>query len=205
MKNVKGIWLPDQEFHLEGFADQEGWRYQKHKFDACLKYIKNWDTAIDVGGHCGLWSMQMVEHFRRVYAFEPVPAHRECFEMNAPEAELIPCALGEKSGTVKLKWDARSTGNTKVAQDGDVTADLKTLDSFGIRNVGFIKIDCEGYEMNVLKGGEETIRKWHPVIIVEQKPNKAQEYGFEETEAKDWLKKRGYKLQEVLAGDFILA
>jgi FkbM family methyltransferase len=205
MKNVRGIWLPDHEEHLVRYASKDNWSYQLEKLEACMPWVTEWDTAIDVGGHCGLWSMHLTKKFSRVYAFEPIPDHRDCFVLNAPDAELVPVALGEKEGVVKLKTKPSSSGDTRIMKDGNVTADMKTLDSFGIRNVGFIKIDTEGYELNVLKGAEETIKKWHPVVIVEQKPGKAQEYGFQETEAKEWLKARGYKLRKVMSGDFILS
>lgn len=122
--------------------------------------------------------------------------------MNVPEAELIPMALGHKQWRIKLRWKPTSTGDTRVAKEG-LPVEMRTLDSFGIKP-DFIKIDVEGWEMNVLKGAEETL-KHKPVICVEQKPNKGQEYGWKETEAKDFLKSKGYQLRRIMAGDFILS
>ena len=64
MKNVKGIWLPDHEEHLLMFAKSEGWSYQKHKLDATINFVKKFDVCIDIGGHCGLWSMHLVKLFK---------------------------------------------------------------------------------------------------------------------------------------------
>lgn len=170
-----------------------------------MEYVKNFNFAIDIGGHCGLWSMQMIPKFKRVVAFEPIPHHRECFVKNAPEAELIPYALGEKEAEVLLKTKASSSGDTKVSEDGDVKAEVKTLDSYDFQDVGFIKIDTEGYELFILKGAEQTIKRCKPVLIVEQKPSKASKYGVGDTDAVPWLEARGYKLKDTISGDYIFA
>ena len=45
---------------------------------------------------------------------------------------------------------------------------MKTLDSFNLENVGFIKIDIEGHELKALLGGLETLKKNRPVIVFEE-------------------------------------
>ena len=53
-------------------------------------------------------------------------------------------------------------------QDMQSTMHVKTLDSFNITNIGFIKMDVEGHELRVLKGGKETIEKSnYPLILLE--------------------------------------
>jgi len=47
-----------------------------------MKYVRKYRTAVDIGAHCGLWAVQMVEHFQHVISFEPVPEHRECYLKN---------------------------------------------------------------------------------------------------------------------------
>jgi hypothetical protein len=44
---------------------------------------------------------------------------------------------------------------------------LKTLDSFGIENVSFVKIDTEGHELEVLRGAVQTMSSNRPVAIIE--------------------------------------
>ena len=46
---------------------------------------------------------------------------------------------------------------------------MKRLDSFGFKRVDFIKIDVEGYELEVLKGGEYTITSCKPIIFIRNK------------------------------------
>jgi ribulose 1,5-bisphosphate carboxylase large subunit-like protein len=81
---------------------------------------------------------------------------------------------------------------------------MRMLDSYGLSAVDFIKLDCEGYELFALRGAEETIKRWMPVITVEQKPGHGQQFGLGDTDAVRWLLKRGYKLAQELGGDYIM-
>jgi hypothetical protein len=44
---------------------------------------------------------------------------------------------------------------------------MRTIDSFGFSDVTVMKIDVEGFEVEVLRGAEQTIRGNRPVILVE--------------------------------------
>ena len=57
-------------------------------------------------------------------------------------------------------------GATSIGKGGD-KAPLVTIDSFGIQQVSFIKIDAEGYEEQVLAGALQTIMQSKPVILME--------------------------------------
>lgn len=202
MKCVEGIWLPDHEEHLLQYAQTHGWSYQDHKLQAALKYVENWTRVIDVGAHVGLWSKSLVEFFDHVEAFEPVEDHRECFEKNVSGANLYPYALSDKETRLAMKVEGGSSGDSYVHGAGNIEA--RTLDSFGFEDVGFIKIDCEGYELFVVRGAKETLLKNRPVLIVEQKPRKAKKYGLEDTAAVKYLETLGAKLREQISGDYIL-
>jgi len=208
MKQVRGVWLPDEEHEMTKFlnaAQLDGvGLYQYQKLSAAMKYVKQFRTAVDIGAHCGLWAMQLQKRFKHVHCFEPIERHIECLRLNAPLVAVYPCALGHKSGEVKLKAGVKSTGDTQIAPDGEYVADMNRLDEFDIEDVDFIKIDCEGYELFVLQGGESLIDKYHPPMIVEQKPGKGKFYGIGDTEAIKWLHTKGYKVREIIAGDYIL-
>jgi FkbM family methyltransferase len=85
---------------------------------------------------------------------------------------------------LRFKYKLANSGTTHVVPgDGaacDATAPVRQLDAFALEAVDFLKIDCEGYELPVVVGGEQTIRRWGPTIIVEQKPNIPQRYGFDQ-------------------------
>jgi FkbM family methyltransferase len=212
MKQVKGFWLPDHEQHLVPFLENGpefagGPTYQLHKLQAAIPHIKNFRHAVDIGGHCGLWSRPLAAMFRHVTAFEPVPAHAECWFANVPpeNTHLHECALGDRAGEVYLHTGPSSSGDTYVQEGGEHEADLRTLDSFDLRDVDFLKLDCEGYELFALRGGEATIRRDRPCIIVEQKPGKAKQFGLGDIDAVKLLQGWGAKLVKEISGDYILA
>ena len=74
------------------------------------------------------------------------------------------CGIGEKEGT------AFTTSNKvgRIKDNGNVAVPMAIIDSFNLKNVTFIKYDIEGYELKALKGSEQTIKKYNPVIVIEQ-------------------------------------
>jgi FkbM family methyltransferase len=212
----QGVMFPDGEKHLPEWMANNGeivdgrGTYQIKKLRAALSHCRSFRTAVDVGGHVGLWSMQLIKRFDYVHAFEPVAAHRECFLHNLGiendgKFELHACALGEHSGFVEIESAPTSSGDSRVNIAAvDAAIPLQTLDSFGLENVDFIKLDCEGYEQFALRGGEQTIMRDRPTIIVEQKPGRAQRFGLQETGAVTYLEGHGYRCAQVLSGDYIM-
>lgn len=207
-------YLPSGELHLQGWMKAKNQRvdgrltYQYFKYSAAIKYCESRCVAIDVGAHVGLISYWMARDFEEVHSFEPVAEHRECFKKNCEQAiaikklTLYPFALGDHDGFVHIHTTKGSSGDSYVSGIGETP--LKMLDDMSIKNVDFLKLDCEGFELFALKGGDETIQKFRPVVMVEQKPGKAQQFNLGETDAVKWLESIGYKLREHISGDFIL-
>ena len=203
MKNVHGVWLPDHEKHLvDHFATGIGWTYQTKKLTAAMGHCVSRKLAIDIGGHCGLWSVHLTKLFDEVVAFEPRPEHRECFVMNVNgNYTLHPYGLGNKPMRANIHHTEGSSGDSYVEAGDDV--EIRTLDSFDLAP-DFIKIDTEGFEYFILQGGEQTVKKHRPVIIVEQKKGKGASFGLKDTAAVDLLVSWGYKMQREISGDYIL-
>jgi FkbM family methyltransferase len=223
-----GIWLPATETHMvenmRGHRDKRivdgKLTYQYKKLEALLEYVKNWRTAVDVGGHCGLWSMHLVKRFQHVHAFEPVPIHREAYKLNVGangnNYTLHACAMGNEDGEVQMSTYRFSTGSAHVGymdtneyEAGEkefiITVPLKRLDSFGLKDVDLMKLDCEGYELFTLQGGEELLKANKPAIVVEQKPGRGQKYLLKQTAAVDYLQSLGAVLRKEMSGDFIMS
>lgn len=208
-----GIFLPDYETHLLPYLDSaptvdgKG-TYQLHKLKLALGYVKQRRLAVDAGAHVGLFSRILAMEFERVEAFEPVPAHRECFMCNitANNVTLHAFALGAIKGQVSLTIAQGNSGSTHIATmgGGEVTADMATLDSFGFTDLDFLKIDCEGYEENVLKGAIATLKRCRPVVLVEQKPNNGRRYGPTDYGALKVLERLGGKTVASKAGDYVV-
>ena len=216
MFQCEGIMLPDGEMHLVAqlrdkrknpTVDGRG-SYQKRKRDRALSYAAGRRVAVDVGAHVGLWSMDLVKRFERVIAFEPVRAHRACFERNVPDRDrvkLYACALGREAGTAGLSNDPLSSGDTHLQGAGETP--VCAFDDLlpEIDRVDFVKLDCEGYELFALHGMRRMLERCRPAVIVEQKPGKAQKYGVLETAAVDVLTAMGAELRVAMSGDYILS
>lgn len=199
---MAGIWLPSDDNYLIKYLPHEpkvdgAATFQLRKYKAALPYIKSRRHAVDIGAHCGIWSRVIARNFARLTAFEPLPLNHECFALNMENApagcvvELHKCALGAELGIVKMQMKSTGTCFSYIDPAGNIDVPVKTLDSFGLTDVDFIKIDVEGHELFVLQGGEETIRRDRPFIIVEQKANNGPRYGIDWKAAVHLLKSWG--------------
>jgi FkbM family methyltransferase len=220
MKQVKGIWLPDSDTHFEAHLNkgpefQGAGTYQLKKIEMALAQVKKRDTAIDIGAHVGLWSRVLAPNFVRVIAFEPVREHINCFHKNlghVPNVTLIPIALGNYTGgDILINPTPDNTGNAHVDTNAKASGEravIDRLDAIALvkdaRSIDFIKIDVEGYELEVVKGAEQTIKKHKPVMVIEQKPGHGQRYGFGERAAVDLVLTWGAKIAWIKAGDCCL-
>jgi len=210
MKQVAGFWLPDGEVDLVPFLESsprffKGPTYQVDKFLGCLPYIKRFRSAVDVGAHCGLWSRVLVKCFRDLYAFEPLQENWDCFLMNVEGANLHRVALGNQSYRVSMSFNSTASGNSHVDPNGKTSVQAEPLDWFGFEDVDFVKIDCEGFEYYVLQGGEDTIRRYKPCILVEQKQGMGAKYGLQDLSGVGLLKSWGAKLRFQMSGDYCLS
>ena len=152
-----------------------------------------------------------ISQFARVVAFEPMRTHRECFEANLDGVNnvvLHSCALGDHTDNVQLTTGPASSGDTWVIPVGSdappaQSALMVRLDDWELE-ADFLKIDCEGYELPILRGALQTIMRRRPVICVEQKPGHASRFGLRDTEAVDWLADHGYRIARVMSGDYLM-
>jgi len=213
MKNVCGWWIPDGDTH---FADHlhrgeqlENGRgsYQLGKIKAALHEVpKNRRrVALDIGAHCGFWSYPLAGVFETVVAFEPVQALVECWERNVelPNVSLKKCALGDKHCMANVQECVENSGNSYINEGSSgQEIEMFKLDDMYYKNVDFIKIDTEGYELPIIRGAAETILRNKPIIVVEQKPGNAERYGFQRLDALQLLCAWGSRVLWVKAGDY---
>lgn len=215
----KGLALPDGEGHLMDWMDRAGQEvagkpaYQLTKYRAALAHVPaaRLKHAVDVGAHAGLWTRVMAYDFATVTAFEPVQEHLECLFRNTAELSNVMVrarALGAARGHVRMHTRTPgSTGDTGVARVGEAGGPLvpiERLDDQGFSALDLLKIDNEGYEYFVVEGGKETIRRFRPVVVVEQKPGLGARYGLRDRQAVEALEALGMRVLEELSGDFVL-
>jgi len=182
MKYVKGWYLPDTDTHFENYIEDGG--YQTIHRNTILNHIimnkhilKN---CIDVGSHIGFWSKDFTKLFNHTYAFEPIPQVRECYEKNITKSNytLYPYGLGREEKKIKVLYDPKETGNTHANDKGNVNVEIKTLDSFNLEDIDYIKIDAEGHELDVCRGGINYIKEHKPFVHVEVKDKVMRRHGI---------------------------
>jgi FkbM family methyltransferase len=142
-----------------------------------VQLVNAGSTAIDVGANRGIYS----------YALAKVAAHVEAFEPNPALARFARTKLGRRArvhqfalsnmdgaGSLHIPFGRHSQPNHLVAglrsrTDPGIKIEvpIRTLDSFGFKNVSFIKIDVEGSELEVLEGARDTILRDRPNLLVE--------------------------------------
>ena len=182
--------------------------YQKNKLDIALGFVKNFTTAIDGGANYGIMSYNLNSKFSKIYAFEVDIPVRECLKKNVEKFQLdnvvvCDCGLSDKEELVALNY-LKNTFGTYINKEVSGTNICKTLDSFELTEVGFIKLDCEGYEPYILRGAEKTIKKYKPVILMEEKNYSKRYYGEEGNLAVDILLEWGYTMEVSWPKDCIM-
>lgn len=138
--------------------------------------------AIDAGANIGTYSYFLRKHARHVVAYEPNPLLARRLAQVLPDITIRNLAVSDKAGQVVLQVPIDSAGTPQhelasIAQDFDGrTTDFPvaaiTIDSEKFEGLGFIKIDVEQHEREVLRGALATIARCRPVIMTEVSPLK---------------------------------
>jgi len=173
------------------------------------------ENALDVGGNIGLQSIRMAQCVGKtgsVFAFEPLGYLRKKFEKNkslnkAANITLLPFALSNEEGEADFIVDQKSwnqgtfslsnkmEGGEKehvLIKIGDDIPEIKSLGSLAL-----IKIDVEGFELQVIKGLLTTIKKHGPRIIFEYDDNYWRQNGQHINECYSLLQSLNYTFYQI--------
>jgi FkbM family methyltransferase len=183
----------------------------------CRQWLRPGDTFLDIGANCGvvtLFAAKQVGSTGCVHAFEPQPALtpmlRKSLQMNGHQhVRLHEIALSDHDGTMDLfvpngnRGAASLTNHTKLNQvfgEGQVVqVKLHRLDdyfkSLKLEQVRLIKIDVEGHELPLLKGGLEFLKTCKPDAIIFE--SLEEEVPFWQRGVVQILTSLGYRLVEV--------
>ena len=193
IEKVNGFWVPSNDVHIED------WKKDKHfTQNKCLEkliaYCKDknikFNHILDIGAWVGTWTMAMNRFCGRVVAFEPDPLHYQCLVKNCPaDVETHQLAVGNERKMIALSED-NFTQARRVIGDGSIP--MVTIDSLRLEDVDLIKIDVEGYEMEVLKGAVQTLKNVEYIMI--ELNNNTKKYGSSNLEIEKYLRKLGYKV-----------
>ncbi len=144
--------------------------------------------VVDVGANVGSYSIMFHKTFpeAKIISIEPSSYNMPYLKHNCaciPDNEILQIALGDVRGRVEIAMPTEDqrvlmndfptshTGCLSIYGQSDnlrEEVDIYPLDELNIqRPVGFIKIDTEGYEQQVLRGARKIIREDSPVLLVE--------------------------------------
>jgi FkbM family methyltransferase len=135
--------------------------------------------AVDIGANEGFFSQHLLDISQKVVAFEPLPQMLSRLRARyANKMEIVGVVLSDRSGEGELRYPQGGYMTATIAESNlsalesggvveTVRVPMRTLDSYRLRNVGFIKIDVEGHEEAVLHGGLETLRREMPNLMIE--------------------------------------
>lgn len=162
-------------------------RYDPQTLAVIERCVRPGDHCLDVGANVGAIAFALARRVGpsgRVIAFEPGLLTYERLVSNIGlnpgfDKVIQPLQLGlsDREGTLHWLEHMENRGNANLAAeagDGTVPVRVATLDNFARENhfsrLDFVKIDVESMELEVIKGGMENWRKFHPVLYYETLP-----------------------------------
>lgn len=150
-----------------------------------LNYLEQSEIILDIGANIGQTAFNMSRTQKAkglnpaVYAFEPYPLTFHKLESNIrlnPDLAVQAFNLGLSSQKGMLHMTQHSPSNSggfRMTNDpqNSISVPVVSLDEFvseqAIPRIDFIKIDVEGFELEVLAGAWETIQRFRPILIFE--------------------------------------
>lgn len=139
-----------------------------HFYETPETTVQSGDVVFDCGAAEGIFSLRVHDRAKKLVAFEPLPVFTESLEKTfstCPHVTVVSSALSDKEGHAFLEGGSLYGNITdkKTATPIQVT----TIDKWASSNdcrVDFIKGDLEGAELAVLRGAQDTIRRFRPKI-----------------------------------------
>jgi FkbM family methyltransferase len=142
------------------------------------RFVRPKGVVVDCGAHIGLFTLRCLKSLDATFvvAIEPNPLNARLLHINllmngVDKFLLIEAAAGSSSDEVKLFLDDLSSRSSVVRKTAKhISVKQVRLDDIVpvlTQRIGFIKIDVEGAELEVLKGASELIKRDKPALVIE--------------------------------------
>jgi FkbM family methyltransferase len=165
-------------------------------------------NCIDVGCHKGEILDLLIKYAPsgKHYAFEPLPElHKKLVDKYAPNTFVFPYALSDREGNSTFNYVKNQPAysgilkrkyNVKNPEVEEIAVTVKTLDAVIPEHVkiDLIKIDVEGGEFGVLKGGVKLLKRDHPLVIFECGMGASEYYGTTPEALFEYMMQLGYAI-----------
>ncbi len=141
-----------------------------------LSILREDDVVLEVGANIGYYALMEASRCRKIYAIEPHPENvdrlKRNIELNGYDnIEVQHAGFGEEDGTMKLYTSELSNWHTAKENPGSsgefIEVDCHRIDTFAANHETptFIKMDVEGYELQVLRAATETLKTIRHLFI----------------------------------------
>lgn len=175
-----------------------------------FRIIKPGFVVFDIGANIGFLTLNFARtcHQGRVVAFEPDSQNFERLEHNVKlndftNIDLYKLALGSQPESRELyKLYENNPGANRIlsgehhAKFPHEKVSVMTLDrmveELSLQHLDLLKIDVEGFEMFVLQGAEESIKKWRPILFVELAEVNLNEHGLSARQLIEYIEQLNY-------------
>ncbi len=155
-------------------------RYDLKTSAVLQQFITPADTVLDIGANVGALTLLMASLTPqgRVIAIEPGPSTFARLKANVDlnptlqkAVDIYQLGIADKPGMLYWQEDANVPGNAGLLNQNGVEVKVEALDDFvsqsSLERLDFIKIDVEGMEFEVIKGGLKTIAQYRPILYYE--------------------------------------
>jgi FkbM family methyltransferase len=147
-------------------------RSEPRQLQAAWELSRDAECCFDIGAHSGLYSLVFSRRARSVCAFEPLPRNifwlmRTLERNRARNVRVLPWAVSGETGLSSFEEGPHSSmGKLALAGIPVITVSLRDfMARYGFRP-DVLKIDVEGAETEVLRGGLEYLRERRPALLL---------------------------------------
>jgi FkbM family methyltransferase len=178
-----------------------------------IKNTKDKKCFLDIGSHYGIFSLVFSSNSDTIaFAIEPSASaykilDNHCHLNSQCRIKAFQLAFGDSEGKLQMQGDVSDhlvvkKSNSSVIEKNEKTidVDVTTIDSFiSKQNIvpDVIKIDTEGFELNILKGAVNFLNNYNPMIFLEVHPAFLCELGYSVEELIEFLGTYKYKIYDL--------
>ena len=136
-------------------------------------YLNTFKNTLDIGAATGMYASHFAKHSKTVICFEAVtPVFEQLEKIKQSNANVIThnVAVSNEIGTTDFYVDDQRLSNSSfqnLVNGQKITVNTVTIDSLQLIDIGFMKVDVEGVELDVLNGASDTIDEYKPTCMVE--------------------------------------
>lgn len=153
--------------------------FEKDILDTIAKMLPSPRKGIflDIGSNIGNHTLYLFQNnlIQSAYCFEPIQDTFRILEKNISinklqnKVMLFNVGVGESRGTAQIaSYSKENTGMSQLKISNDGSIPIIAIDDIEFDyDISFVKIDVEGFELNVIKGMLGTIKKYKPTLFIE--------------------------------------